>query len=272
MKTFVVPDIHGRYDSLRALLLQAGVINEDDQRTDVADSENQRIFRVVSIGDLANATLMDVNGDEQCLSKARDWFDYLILGNHESGYLFTNMGFNGYYEAPHLKSLYCQLEREGIVVPAVAIGNTLLTHAGVHEYFEFGTAGEAFDAIYDVWENYFRYQDDIDTKFYFRKQIEIPKALLLDAVSSRRGGATPFGGFLWSDWQEPKNVKFNQIVGHTPVKYGPIVTEFKGSGVFHANIDCGAKKGLTPWGVWLDEDGQIEEFVTVADDRVPAEA
>lgn len=275
MKTFVVPDIHGRYESLRSLLLSAGVINEDDRRTDEAEWDamvadgadpqtlDQRCFRVVSIGDLANAVQMDVNGDEQCLQKVADWFDYLILGNHESGYLFDGMSFNGYYPAPHLKSLYNGLYRRGFVKPAVLVGETLLTHAGVHEYYDFGDAAEAFDAIFDVWENYREYSEDYGEKFYFGQNVEIPKALLLDGVSSKRGGNVPMGGILWADWHESKNTRFSQVMGHTPIKQGPVLTTYQSSGVFTLNIDCAAKKGLTPWGVWLDEYGLVEELVTV---------
>lgn len=275
MKTFVVPDIHGRYESLRALLYEAGCINDDDRRTDEfewdflvrdgadPDRLDKRCFRVVSIGDLANATHMDVNGDEQCLQKVVDWFDFLILGNHESGYLFDNMGFSGYYPAPHLKSLYNSLYRQGYIKPAVLVGQTLLTHAGVHEYYDFQSADEAYEAIYDVWENYSEYRDDYSQKFYFGRDIEIPKALLLDGVSSKRGGSVPMGGILWSDWGEAKNTNFSQVVGHTPIKEGPVMTTYHSKGIFTLDIDCAAKKGLRPWGVWLDEFGVVQELITV---------
>ena len=267
MYTFVVPDIHGKYEALRLLLREAGVIDRDGVRY---GDENGRWDRVVSIGDLANATLNDVNGDEQCLLKARDWFDYLIMGNHESGYLFTDMSFNGYYPAPHLVSLYRHLKDDGFVVPAIMIGNTLLSHAGVHAYFNFEDADEAFDAIYDVWDNYREYELEGDwdnpEKFIFTyrgQRVEIPKSLLLNAVSNKRGGSTPFGGILWSDWDEAKNTNFSQVVGHSPRETGPIMTQYHGTGTFTLNLDCGAKQGLTPWGVWLDEEGQVVEFVTV---------
>lgn len=269
MKTFVVPDIHGRFETLRSLLTAAGVL-EDGERVVTEYDE----YQVVSIGDLANGTLMDMTGDEACLNKARDWFDYLILGNHESGYLFSNMGFNGYHPAPHLRSLYNKLYSEGLVRPAVLVGNTLLSHAGVVNYFNFKTAGEAYDAIVDVWNNYREYNTawtedgENEHKFFFSldgSPVEIPKALLLDAVSGARGGSAPFGGLLWSDWDERKNDNFSQVVGHSPRKNGPIMTEYHGTGVFTLNIDCGAKGGLTPWGVWLDSDGSVLEYVTVHD-------
>lgn len=265
MRTFVVPDIHGRPDSLEALLLHAGVITEDGTRIRELEFECSGVFepfQVISIGDLLNATLSDVNGDEACLLKSH-WFDKLILGNHESGYVFENMGFNGYYPAPHLRDQYNQYVQSGHVVPSMLVGDTLLTHAGVHAFFEFGTALEAHVMIQDVWANYREYSANWDEKFYFSDNIEIPKALLLDAVSSKRGGGVPFGGILWADWAEPKNASFSQVMGHTPIKAGPVLTTYYGEDIFHLNIDCGAKKGLTPWGVWLDSDGRIDHVVTV---------
>lgn len=273
MRTFVVPDIHGRYESLRALLKRAGILDNEDKRQPALEfvaKGSWEPYQVVSIGDLANATLVDQNGDEQCLLAARDWFDKLVLGNHESGYLFNDMGFNGYYPAPHLRSLYNSLRNEGLVVPAALVGNTLLSHAGVHAYFEFETAEEAYSAIMDVWENYATYEADWKDKFYFGANVEIPKSLLLNAVSGKRGGNAPFGGVLWSDWNEPKNERFSQIVGHSPRKNGPILTEYKGTRVFHLNIDCAAKKGLPPSGVWLQEDGRVAEYVTVMPEDIAA--
>lgn len=260
VNTFVVPDIHGRIESLENLLLSAGVIDLDGER--ITDHQ------VVSIGDLANATLMDQNGDEACLLTARTWFDKLILGNHEAGYVFDGMSFNGYYPAPHLKSLYNSFYLDRFVVPALLVGNTLLSHAGVHEYYAFESAVEAYEAIWDVWENYREYSEDYTQKFYFPENVEIPKALLLDGVSSKRGGNVPMGGILWSDWGEKKNTKFSQVVGHTPIKDGPVWTRYWSKGIYTLNIDCAAKKGLTPWGVWLDADGDVLELVTVAAELV----
>lgn len=266
MRTFVVPDVHGRFSALEALLTTAGVIDAEGERIrerEFTTAGHFEPFEVVSIGDLLNGTLADQSGDEECLLKAQDWFDKLILGNHESGYIFANMGFNGYWASPAIKSLYNKLYRDGFIVPAALVGDTLLSHAGVHAYFEFESAAEAHEAILDVWNDYSQYRDDYSQKFYFG-QVEIPKALLLDAVAKARGGSAPFGGILWSDWSEPKSAYFNQVVGHTPVKIGPIVTRYMGAGISHVNIDCSAKSGLVPTGLWLDAEGQIDSYVTAS--------
>lgn len=256
MLTFVVPDVHGRWTAVEMLLKKA---------VEQARLRGQD-YQIVSIGDLCNGTEIDQDNDSECLLKGQDIFTKLIMGNHESGYIFPNMGFGGYYEAPHVASMYRRLFHQGFVVPCLRLGNTLLSHAGVHAYFDFEDAEDAEAAIQDVWENYNRYRDDMTEKFCFtvdRQGIEIPKALLLDGVTKTRKGSSPIGGLIWADWSEPKNIRFSQVMGHTPIKQGPITTTYEGTGVFHLNIDAGAKGGLNPWGVWLDSDGRILEFVTI---------
>lgn len=262
MYTFVTPDIHGRPESLRALLWAAGVIDENGVRLPTKTLFNVPAeFMSISLGDLANGVLKDANGDEECLLRAdRDnWFDLLIMGNHEGGYIFDNLGFDGYVPVPPVKSLYRSMYMRGKVVPAALVGNTLLTHAGVVEEFQFITAREAFRAIMDVWE---RYNNSVnyDEKWEFARY-GIPKPLILEAVAKKRGGNAPFGGILWADWREPKNFNFSQVHGHTPMPEGPVKTNFISNGTYTLNLDAGAKGGMEPWGVWLDAMGDVVEFV-----------
>ena len=148
MYTFVFGDIHGKPESLRRLLLAAGVINDEGNRVAAVHPEGVLSeCYVISIGDLANAVREDVNGDEECLMLGEKWCDLLIMGNHESGYLFDNMGFNGFTKMPHLASLYRSLFLRGKVHPAALVGNTLITHAGVVEEFQFLTARDTYRAI-----------------------------------------------------------------------------------------------------------------------------
>jgi Calcineurin-like phosphoesterase len=257
--TFVIPDLHGRPEMLRSLLRSVGLIDAFGQRIDPGIS-------VVSIGDLCNGVLKSIDGDEQSLLLAQDWIDLFILGNHEAGYLFPNLGFNGFVSSPPLQSLYRSLHRKGKIVPAVLIGETLLTHAGVQEYYAFKDAVEAYENIMDVWDRYEELRNDWDQKFDFDDgKTQIPKALLLDGISAARGGSAPMGGILWSDWRkETKNTNFSQVVGHTPIAIGPVLHTYGiDEDIFHLNIDCGAKSDLSPVGVWLDARGRIVEFVTI---------
>ena len=259
--TFVIPDMHGRPDALRLLLTDAGLIDADGKRK--AERPKYQTT-IVSIGDLLNATQTDVNGDEEILQLSRDWIDVLVLGNHEAPYIFgESWGFSGYYDAPHLSSAYRALYREGKVVPSFLVGKTLLTHAGVHKYFDFDDAEEAHHEITDVWNRWSELNhNDWPESWNFPSGVEMPKSQILEAVGSKRGGNMPFGGILWADFHEPKNKQFSQLFGHTPIKTGPVVTAWKGSDIVHTNIDCAAKKGMPPTGVWLNRYGVIEEFVT----------
>lgn len=241
-RTFVVGDIHGRIHSLEKLLQRAGVISKKGKR--------KTTDRVVSVGDLANAVLQDINGDEECLKVAPEWFDVLLVGNHESGYVVPGMGFGGYYEAPHLKSLYNAYVRDGLVQPAMAIGNTLISHAGVVKEYEFESASEALQEIHTIWDDR---NSEPDTG------ITGKRAFLLRGVGRARGGYMSYGGFLWSHWPEPKNSNFNQVVGHTTV--GPDLYTHK-NGKWALNIDSDVRRGQSVTGVWLDDAGQIEEVVT----------
>lgn len=256
MNTFVFGDIHGRYESLIGLLKAAEILDENEER--ISDE------LVVSIGDLANVVQVDVNGDKECLRLLHEGkIDLSIVGNHEAGLIFPSMSFNGFYRDPEIQAVYNHLEREGKLAMSLLVGETLLTHAGIHKFFDFKSPQEAHEAITEVYENWSDLNNNNEERFYFEKQIEIPKYMIFDAVSGKRGGSYPMGGILWADWDEPKNNNFSQIFGHTPTSKGPIETHWRGTGVFHWNIDTAAKKGLLPCGVWLDEDGRITSVVQV---------
>lgn len=271
--TFVIPDIHGRIGSLRRLLRAAGVIDDNDRR--ILGGEDV----VVSVGDLLNGTLEDENNDLETLNTAlnNDWIDIYLMGNHESGYLFDDMGFGGYYASPPLKSQYNRLYRSELIHPAYVVGDTLITHAGVHAWINFATAQDAYEGIMDAWRNYAEYESAWTEEganphtfsfTYERESVVIPKTLVINGVPAKRGGGLPFGGIQWSDWSEPKNKNFSQIMGHTPIKDGPVTIWHRGTDVVTINIDCGAKGGLTPTGVWLNDAGRVFDWVK-ADEPSP---
>lgn len=249
MNTFVVSDIHGHYSALWSLLNQEGLVDDEENRTELG----KETF-IVSIGDLLNAVLEDVTGDELCASVAEKWFDKLIVGNHEWPYLYDTAGFAGYYPHPPLRMLYNMWKRQGFVVPALVVGDTLLTHAG-WAFKTYEHAHDTYAAIMHAWDNYPNDQHYI-----------------LDAVGRGRGGFDLVGGILWSDWNlEPKHKGFSQVVGHTPNYKGPVLYE-RQDGTFTLCIDTGCK-GKTPGlptGVWLDQDGKIMKIVQIQRDPVAA--
>ena len=267
-RSFCFGDMHGRPDVLKRLLKEAGIIDEDNRRI-----SNE--YMVFSIGDLTSCTLTDVDNDKEIMKFAEDVLDYWVIGNHEAPYFYPHLAFEGFHKNGEIKGLLDLWLRGGRMVPTILWGETLLTHAGVHKDFDFKTGEEAFDAIYDVWVNYQSYaipkmsgMTYSQDRFNFENQSygPIPKGSLIDGIPPGRGGGSRTGGILWTDWDEPKNKNFCQVVGHTPIKTGPKLHERVGAGTWVLNIDTGVKKGLVPYGVWLDENGQIMEYVTISEE------
>lgn len=237
MSTFVVSDIHGNYGALWSLLNQEGLVDDNENRTELGEQTT-----IISIGDLFNAVLADVTGDELCASVARKWFDKLLVGNHEWPYLYRDGAcFNGYYEHPPLRSQYNAWRREGFVVPAEVVGDTLLTHAG-WAFKTYEHAHDTYAAILRAFETYDPNQGDP----------------IFEWVGPRRGGRARHGGILWSDWQEPKHKGFSQVMGHTPAN--KIRVHHRLDGTFTLCIDTGGGKFGSPSGVWLDNAGRIKKL------------
>lgn len=256
MRYLILPDLHGQFASLEGLLRTAGAIDREGNR--IGD------FTVVSIGDLCNAVKSDANcfGDSKCLAKVGTWIDKLIMGNHEMGWWFgPGLSFLGFYDDPANGSLFRKLTRDRLVVPAVLIEeqNLLLSHAGVHKLFDFGTAKEAYRAIMEVWTT---------TPSSWEKLGTIgptPKRFLIQGQSKHRGQTHDLApSIFWKDWREPINKNFSQIVGHTSIKKPDYWT--RDDGTFTLNIDCGAhwkKTGAT--GVVVD--GNVLAFIEWSSDK-----
>ncbi len=102
---------------------------------------------------MINGTMMDWDNDERIMREAEELVDWWVMGNHDICYHY-NIIFNGFSPNPAVRSGVNRWMGRGKMVPCIAIGDTLLTHAGVHENYNFVHANEAFDAIMDVWENY----------------------------------------------------------------------------------------------------------------------
>lgn len=236
MRTLVVSDSHGRHRHVRRLLAGAGVLDDEGRR--IRDYD----VRVVHIGDLINGTKVTREQDEAILHRAVSWFDVLILGNHEYGYL-GGYGFKGFVRYAEVERLI----RDLVWRPAVAVGETLLTHAGVA------------DAL------------GVRSRDASSAAVEIGEAWLADpghpffaaCGSGPRGGKQLVGGILWRDASEPRSVAFSQVHGHTPNPSGPTFVGDPG-GVFCGNIDVGAREGRVA-AVWLDDAGRLAGDVLVAE-------
>ena len=232
MKTLIVPDIHGFYKTLKSLLREAGVLDNQNQRVDD--------WRVIQIGDLANCVTSGVDDDVACLKTVGDWIDTMLIGNHEHGY-FGGPQFHGFREYPDVRMQLNRIERQGHLSPAALVGkdnDILVTHAGYVPSEGIESALDGFNYAVEKW-------------------IEDKAHPLFSQIGVSRGGWSKNGGLLWSDWMEQKAHEFNQIVGHTPQRKGVQRRDYESTGKWSLCIDCGAKSGTGATGVVFDEDGEM---------------
>jgi hypothetical protein len=233
MKTFIVPDIHGHYKTLKALLKEAGVIDHQGDRVDG--------WEVISLGDLANCVATDVQNDVNCLKTVGTWIDTLLIGNHEHPY-FGGPAFGGFERYPDVERQLNRIEREGRLAPAMLVGpedDILLTHAGYVPSEGIESALDGFNYATEKWQ-------------------EDKTHPLFSQIGASRGGFARYGGIIWSDWNmEPKAEEFNQIVGHTPQREGVSRRDYD-DGHWSLCIDIGAKSGTGATGIVIDENGELE--------------
>lgn len=191
---FCVPDVHGDYRILAALLQEQSIIDSSWERC------NQDAM-VVQLGDLGNCVPESVTVDQACLEHAEDWFDVYLIGNHEHPY-FGGPRFSGFWSDSAIGHKLQLLNSIGLIQAAHVVDDILITHAGVIEGATLdndvgpGTAQEWADALNDLWQ---------------RNTIHP----IFSTIGKSRGGQAEGGGILWSDFSEPKHEGFPQIVGHT---------------------------------------------------------
>lgn len=237
MRNLIIGDVHGHFRNLREVLLHFGAINEMNERI------NKDTLRVYCTGDLIDGGV-NRQGDLLILDYAEEWFDEIVIGNHELPF-FGGPNFKGLRQHDReLRLRLHELEAIGKYVPSTVVDGYLLTHAGLADYWSFQNVEDCNDVIRMVW------RDAEDTTK------EIP---LIDWIGPTRSGkfADPCGGVFWCDWDEDRNKKVNQIVGHSTLVYGPVVTHYDESD--HWNIDVGGKYGCCLGGVILEE-GDVNPF------------
>lgn len=229
MDTFVVPDLHGRSYLAQGLLEQAGIIDPDGNRID------EKTVRVVQLGDLANCVAGDREIDLALLGRADEWFDVVLVGNHELPYL-GGPAFGGFWQSDVSAAVHA-IDWQ----PALAIGETLLTHAGVVPDLLTGDVESAADAANELAS---AWTAERGRSFYFAM------------IGRARGGLHQFGGVTWSDAHEPRDSRFSQVHGHTPDPSGPSIRHAT-NGRFSVNLDVGGHGPVRRIvGLWLDEAGE----------------
>ena len=227
----VIGDCHGHFTNLRSFLIEQGAINEDNQRI------NRDSLRVYCTGDLIDGGV-NRTGDLLILEYASEWFDEIVIGNHEWPF-FGGLKFMGLRQHDReLMLKLMQLEAEGKYVPSTVVNDTLLVHGGLAKRWSFKSAQDANDVLRMLWDT-----SQEETK-------DIP---MLDWIGpARTKYANETGGIFWLDWEEDRNTNFNQVVGHSTYVNGPLVVHYA-NGVEHWNIDVGGKYGYSLGGVIIEE-------------------
>lgn len=237
-RAFVVADAHGNWDAVQGLLRQEGLWD------DAGPTKLGFSTRMIQLGDLMNCVKDSYFQDIETIENASNVFDIFLPGNHEHpywpGYITK---FWGFYYYPPIEKLIEGLVDDGSYHAAVAHGNVLITHAGLCRGHEgsWQTADEAATYLNEAWE-------------------KDPSDAIFNEIGYARGGRVPYGGILWSDWQEAKCRDFSQVVGHTPGKL--IRTRDHESTKTQAVcIDLGANVGRRIAGAWIDADGTITPVI-----------
>lgn len=234
MRTFVTPDLHGRYLLALGLLQEVGIVDEQGAR--VRDSD----VCSVQLGDLANCVAEDRARDAQLLRKARAWFDVCLIGNHEHPY-FGGPAFSGFKPIAEIEQLVMNIPWR----VALAVGDTLITHAGVAPWLDLPNAQVAERVLNEAWKD------------------NVAAHPFLAAIGRARYGRSEYGGVLWRDAiEEPISDSFSQVFGHTADVIGPTNDYSPNAGTYALNLDCGGHRDVRRIvGAWLDEDGALLETV-----------
>src|SRR4051812_5492586 len=111
MRTFVLPDLHGRHRVMADLLEAAGVAEGGER----ADGD----FIVVSVGDMINGTSSTWDDDERILREAEGLVDLWCIGNHDAAYDYPHMGFSGFAPSAPVRSGLNRWMRSGRLVPGI---------------------------------------------------------------------------------------------------------------------------------------------------------
>lgn len=239
MKNLIIGDVHGNFDNLFEFLMEQGAINDKGQRI------NTDTLAVYCTGDLLDCGKGTREGDLRILEylERERWFNQVVIGNHEFS-LLGGVDFGGVRKHDRaIARRLLNLERAGIYVPAILVEDYLVVHAGLAERWGFSTAEDAFDAIHFCW----------DTS---EGEDEVPLLDWIGAARTSAKWADDTGGIFWLDWDEERNKKINQIVGHSSRYDGPVKVENNQEGTTHWNIDVGGKTGYGLGGV-IVENGAV---------------
>lgn len=248
--TFIVPDVHGHYDRLLALLVQESIVDP------VTEKRTNHDVEVVQLGDLGHfGKTGSPSGDFFCYEMADDWFDTILWGNHDRGVVDAKHRFNGFQHPNEATvNLMRNLSVSGKLRFAHATHGYLLTHAGLHPYFASAACRENERiprAIQNNPESIANWINDNSHDKYGTIQ-------MIDAIGTLRGGRRPEGGILWRDAHEKLYPHVRQVFGHSKDK--DVRTYYTKAGVNYC-LDTGSTTNGRLNGFWLPENRLVEVTV-----------
>lgn len=235
----ILGDVHGHYDRLRALLLQEGLIDEDDKRL-------RSEIRIIQLGDLGHNgyDTSYPDGDRLCYEAVDKWDLEFILGNHDAALIHRKHIFSGYARYTLSEDMF------KIALPIVrsaplakSVHGYLITHAGVHSHYGQKLSHDPDEAAAEI----------------NAQNPEEGFSPIRDDIPYIRGGSSPYGGVLWRHDPSSLSHRWPQIFGHS-VQFDDIkmIANRKDKNKPHYNIDLGLKDNGRLGGIWLPSQRLVE--------------
>jgi hypothetical protein len=222
-----------------ALLVQEGIVDPETE-----DRVNWDV-EVVQLGDLGHfGEGGSPTGDKLLYEKVTNWFDRILWGNHDYALFNRKHSFKGIAKpAWDYHRLFQHLENKRVISFAHQAHGYLLTHAGLHPYFD-NHACPPKDRAPDT-------DDPKELAAWINSQEDNKdRNSVIHAIPEIRGGWAQAGGTLWRDTSE-NLLNIPQVFGHT--KGDKVRTYQNGTGQPSYCIDTGTKTNGEINGIWLPD-------------------
>lgn len=212
--TLVIGDVHGHLDRLAALLEQENIIRDE------GNGEWQRInhdVEVVQLGDLGHfGKGGSPTGDLLSYEYASEWLDIVLWGNHDRAVVDESIhAFKGFQRPrPEVRHIMQLLRFDGKLRLAWEAHGWFISHAGLALAFKYNNISDELKSDPRELADWLNDQDDLWLDGH-KDGIHKVAHAIRDAISSRRGGRSKFGGILWRDINENLYQRFPQVFGHT---------------------------------------------------------
>lgn len=222
----ILPDLHGNHVALMKMLRGVGALT--------AEGERVPGFWVCALGDVVHGGHNVTDADRVTLELACEygWVDAAVLGNHELPFVtslpsaFVGMhGEGGRAYHPSCQAELNRAFRAGFFTAALAVDGWLLTHAGfspehLYDDEEHPTNHDLRAALRT--EDPARSLADCINDRFEKRLMTHARDIVIDGVSSWRGGVSAVGSVFWADLNEvvhdarKHGNPVAQVIGHTP--------------------------------------------------------